>query len=67
MTLGQLLLEIQDELTEAVAFLHDLPGGVDEHADPYDKSPRDAVAWTGGVVVAKLEKLIAKIEHWRMA
>ena len=39
--------------------LHDLPGGIDEEADPENCSPEDAVAHLGGLMVQRIDAALA--------
>lgn len=54
--------KIIKELKSIIGLVEQLPGGIDEDADPENPSPEDGVAHTGGLIWKYLQALIPQIE-----
>ena len=54
--------QIVNELKSIIGLVEQLPGGIDEDADPENPSPEDGVAHTGGLIWKYLQALIPQIE-----
>lgn len=59
--------KILNLLQKADELVLDLPGGIDEDADPTNRSPADAIAHTGGLVHRTLREAIEAFEQLRLA
>lgn len=52
---------LREALREQERLWRSLPSGVDEEADPDDRSPEDVFAWTAGIAVRAIRAVLSKI------
>ena len=52
-----------NKVHDAMVMIQQLPGGIDENADPMNASPEDATAHVGGLVWQELDFALKEIDR----